>query len=119
MMRTGYPPIVLAVVGIGLMVLSFVWPSMVSDESVWSEEQAREHAELAADVHHSVCSLGHESGTHDDDSSTAVKQRYERSAAELKAAQAYRGKTAAYFRWAGIACTLLAVGAYHVSRAAR
>lgn len=113
-MNTSYVPMVLAGAGIVLIVVSFVWPSMVSNESIWSRQQAQEHADLAANVHASQHPRSQDSDTHDDDSSAAVKQRHERSAAELKAAIAYPGKTAAYFRWAGIACSLLAVAAYRL-----
>ena len=37
--------LILAAVGIGLLVGSFLWPAAVSPSMVWSESQAQEHAQ--------------------------------------------------------------------------
>ena len=127
-MKTIHLPLALAAIGIALIVFSFVWPNMVPTERIWSQQQARRHAQAAADLHHLQHQRIHEQDHNrpqhsarsnsdadhrgDGDSFQEAKRRYQRSNLELKAAQTYRQRTAAYFKWAGIACALLGVLGY-------
>jgi len=118
--------------GLGLIVFSFIWPSLV-EKSAWSEEQAKEHSAASADLHRLAHMQGHPAGdaghgepghAHSpagasDQSSGPqafedAKARYQKSSDALAAAQSYYQGVAVWMKWIGIVLTLLGAGAYLV-----
>lgn len=127
----------LAGLGVLLIVLSFAWPSIIGTHRVWSDQQAREHAQAAADLHQLQHERIHDPGDepghahpqanpHEAGSDgqqnpgtfEAAKDRYERSQAELDAARSYRLTIAMYLKCIGVVCALFGVVGYLVLRAA-
>jgi ABC-type transport system involved in cytochrome bd biosynthesis fused ATPase/permease subunit len=111
-------------VGIVLVVLSLIWPSIIG-KAVWSEQQAREHATAAAELHRLAHGHAHAAdhaagveGEHNRGSLEEAKQRYERSQDMLQRAKTYRQGTARLLRWAGTACSLLGAAGYFLLRSA-
>lgn len=138
-----YVSLGLAGLGLLLIVISFVWPTMVPTEEIWSAQQAREHAQAGANLHylqhqrihkhdhqpgkshrHAPTDPSHQDHPQDDESDDqpddgsfqAAQQRYDRSRMELKAAQSYRGRIAGYFRWTGFTCSLVGIVGYCLLR---
>jgi hypothetical protein len=115
--------------GIFLVVLSFIWPSIIRG-AVWSEQQASEHAEAAAELHRLSHARAHGAGpasgypAADKEGDRAArlleeaKQRYERSQAMLQRARSYRQGIAGLLRGAGAVCSLLGGGFFLLRRAA-
>ena len=140
-MKIIYLPLATAGIGVLLIVLSFAWPRVIGTEMVWSEQQALEHSQAAAELHRLQHQRIHEDDDqHGDehghehepppapetgnapgqnpDSFEAAKHRYDRSRAELQAAQASRLRVATYLKWIGIAGSLAGAIGYYVLRAA-
>ena len=140
-MKITYLPLAVAGIGVLLIVLSFAWPHMIGTEMVWSEQQALEHSQAAAELHRLQHQRIHEDeDQHGDEhghqhepppapktgnapeqnsaSFEAAKHRYERSQAGLQAAQASRPRVAACLKWIGIAGSLAGAIGYYVLRAA-
>lgn len=123
-MKIIHLPLIAMGVGILLMAFSFVWPRMIGGV-VWSEQQASEHAEAAAELHRLAHARAHSAdhgdgseGEHKARSLEEAKQRYEQSNAMLERARAYRRRTARLLKWAGAACALLGGAGYILLRAA-
>jgi hypothetical protein len=121
----------LIIFGLLLIVNSAVWPRLVQFKGgLWTEQQALEHAKIAADLHR----LGHEL-THTDDSShhasredyasnnsanyQQVKARYQQSDAQLRSAQFWSQDVAEWIKWFGIACCLLGTIGFYFFRSKR
>ncbi len=126
-------PILIALffLGLALLVLSFIWPSLVM-RSAWTEEQAIEHATAAAEMHRLVHeqepagahahaghaptrpagAAGQAELPHGPEALQAAKMRYEKSAAALKRAQAYYSGTAVWLKWIGIMLIFIGGGGY-------
>ncbi len=135
-MKIIYLPLTLTVVGLLLIVWSLLWPGMVSTESVWSDQSAREYSQAAAEVHHLQSQAAHQDdpgGGHGHSHATAhgpagnppdvdgtpeeVRRRHERLKAELEAARRFRDRTAKWLKWTGIVTAIFGVVGYGVLRA--
>lgn len=136
-MKMVYLTLALAEMGVLLIVLSFFWPSLLGTEVVWTEEQAVEHSQAAAELHQlqheRIHEQGHEhdpqhahpgaqqagsDGEHDGGSFEAAKRRYEDSRAKLQTARSLRLKTATYLKWSGVICSVVGVVGYCLLRLA-
>jgi hypothetical protein len=121
---------ILAAVGLCLVALSGAWQVLFPPD--WSQEQAENFAQSAAELHDATHARGETPGQvkgHGHEHAAAsetpeareqryqtAKQSYEQSAARLQAAQT-RGETAArFFFWTGILCTLGSGVGYYVLR---
>lgn len=120
-MKLIHLPLVVVGIGIFLVVLSFVWPSIMGTKVVWSEDQARELSEASAEMHRLLHE--HDHGTADGnpeegepDVLLAAKERYERSEAGLQRARSLQQGPAAVFKWTGIVLALLGAVGYFVVR---
>ena len=115
----------LAAMGLGvlLIVLSVVWPRVVGTDRLWSEEQARDHSQAAAELHGAIHQHGHaqaasspdDSPSGDDPVATA-KARYEQSQQKLQAARAGRRRSVWLLKWAGVCCCLAGAAGYFAVR---
>lgn len=114
----------LVIVGVGLVVLSLCWTSIVGGRAAWSKEQAREHAELSAEGHRKM----HEQAEgpakrHKGDASKSggesreeIQHRYEQVDADLQRAKTRGHTTALVFRWLGAVLTMIGGVGYFVLR---
>ncbi len=114
------PPIAMAA-GLVLLILSFVWPQTDDSDAVWSDEQARERSEAAAELHQLQQAHGEdEAKTHDESGHAAklakARQRYERSNALLESARSRRRWPATLLGWGGGLLALAGITAYCVFR---
>jgi type II secretory pathway pseudopilin PulG len=111
-----------------LIVISAVWPRLVQFKGgLWTEQQALEHAIIAADLHR----LGHKL-THTDDSSQhasredyasnnftdyqQINTRYRQSDAQLRSAQFWSQDVSEWIKWFGVACCLLGIIGFYCFR---
>lgn len=130
-MKSTVLPTAVIVVGIGLFLFSFLWPKMAGTGTVWTEEQAEEYADAAADMHAALHERGesgaghhgHAHGADDPNPAPAasfdeVKTRYDEAKAGLSHAQSVQRKPARFFKWAGVFCFALGVLGYYVVRGA-
>ena len=123
-MKMIYLSLVVLGAGVLLVVLSLFWPRIIGGV-VWNEQQAREHAQASADVHHlshlrgHTTDHGHEHAENSEGRSLEeAKQRYERTRASLHRARSYREGTARAIKWAGVLCSFLGAAGYFVLRSA-
>jgi hypothetical protein len=106
--------IVWSLLGLGLVlvVLSWIWPSVVGPGIAWSDAQATEHAKASAHLHYQqgeVALHAVEHGRKPDLKAIAeARERYEASQAKLQAAQRWRSGVALWLQWTGL--LLAAVG---------
>ena len=110
------------VVGMILLVLSFAWISMFPAEEVWTESQAKEHADATALYHrlrHTVGgahrhgplgSQGKSSKQYTKADLAAAKLRWETSYAALQEAQGRGQSTKIWLRFGGIAVAAVGAG---------
>ena len=113
--------------GVGLLVLSWFWPSFVGGRRNWSDEQANAFDQAVADVHR----LGHEMGdaqeaarlrasqgsTQAADAQVdravaeynAAKKRYDEARSALDEARGRGQGAAIIMRWSGIALVAIAI----------
>ena len=122
-MKLIHLPLLAMTLGVCLVAFSFLWPRIVGTGMVWSEEEAHELSEAAAEMHRLVHEHGHaapEAGAnHEEDEPEvlrAARQRYQRSEAGLRRARSLRQGPAAVFKWTGIVLALLGAGGYFVVR---
>lgn len=118
----------LIIFGLLLLASSVVWPYILQSRGgIWTEQQALEHAKIAADLHR----LGHER-THKDDFSPQtshqdvssnndtnykkVKARYQQSDAQLRSAQFWSQDAVEWIKWFGIACCLFGTFVFYFFR---
>lgn len=120
-MKRAYLPLIAMGVGIFLIGLSSLWPSMTA-KALWSEQQAREHSQAAAALH--WLAHAHADGRHGGgetnhhpkaDSLRAARDRYERSKAMLERARSYPQRIATALKWTGVLCALLGIMGYFVA----
>lgn len=129
MSELGRVAAVLVAVGLGLMALGLLWPSVARQSVVWSEADAKEHATAAADLHSAL--HGHSgpahAGAHDDEHEehaapanetelAAARERFESSHSRLQSARTTRSGVAWLLRWVGIAVAFCGAGLYIVLR---
>jgi type II secretory pathway pseudopilin PulG len=121
----------LIIFGLLLIVVSAVWPHLVQFKGgLWTEQQASEHAKIAADLHR----LGHGLTNTDDSSHQAsrednaynnsanyqqVKARYQQSDGQLHNAQFWSQDVAEWIKWFGIACCLSGTILFYFLRSRR
>jgi len=128
-MKLHHLPLIGLALGVFLIGLSLVWPSLTRG-TLRGEEEAHQHAENAAQVH----ALLHErepalGGGHGDPQShtpaaagdgengsaayQAAKEKHDQSRARLERAQFVNSGVAVWFRWVGIVLTLAGLVGYH------
>ena len=114
--------IALVLFGLAVLVASFLWPRLVSDDQVWSKQQARDHARASANLH----KMTHEAAEAQLNTSPGnephrkrmeaelneAKASYQSSRAALDRAQRTRHTAATVMRWTGIAFVLAGIGQY-------
>jgi hypothetical protein len=125
--RSSSTCLVLLIAGLASVVLSWLWPHMVSAEGNWSPEQAEQHAAAAAELHKLGCAMAphekhapgeaHEHADPDQAAFDAAQQRYNESHAKLEAAISAPGRAASVFKWLGVACWAAGAGLYIFQRA--
>ena len=110
------------IVGVILIILSFFWVAMFPPEDVWSEEQAKEHAQASALYHqlqHTVGGAhrhgplgpqGKSSKQYTKADLAAAKLRWETSYAALQEAQGRGQSTKIWLRFGGIAVAAVGAG---------
>ncbi len=107
-----------AILGIGLIGLSFAWPSFTSGPKNWSDEKARELVEVRTALH----GLSHEHGGGENHSAGApadkagLENRRRQLESELETAQS-GGATVARVLWiAGALLAAVGAGVYFAGR---
>ena len=96
--------------GLVLLGLSYAWNFIVPRDAVWSQEQARENAQAAANLHQMTHVAGHSdiSRSSDEDKRhveahlASAQKRFDESRAGLDRAVALREDSATALRWIGI-----------------
>jgi hypothetical protein len=114
--------VALTLAGLALVTLSWVWPSVVTPERVWSEEQAKESSKASANLHKRVHEAaeaaerrGATPGQPDAEFDAAIeeqKRAFDEAQAKLDRARQIRFGPIAWFRWIGAVCTLAGLGTY-------
>jgi hypothetical protein len=112
--------IVCMVLGLILLAGSLVWPRLIRDDRVWSEDQAREHSQAAASLHHMTHAAAEAQlkKTSDadrarwDEELKAAQDRWQKSRSELDQAKRVRNTAAVVMRWSGVAVLLVGVLRY-------
>lgn len=105
-------------VGIALMLLHLLFPYLFPARAVWSEEDARQYAAAAADVHR----LAHQLGGHDHDDDraqtstepgalAAARQKWQTQQARLTTVLTGRRSLQVTLKWAGVLLAILGIGA--------
>jgi hypothetical protein len=130
MSQLGRIATVLVALGMGLLVLGLLWPSVARQSIVWSEADAKEHATAAADLHsalHGYAGPTHaeaHEGEHEEHAApandtelAAARERFDSSQSRLQTARTARSGVAWLLRWVGIAVAFCGAGLYVVMRA--
>jgi hypothetical protein len=124
-MKIIHLPLIVTGIGVLLVGLSFVWPSIVGPK-VWSDEQALRHSRISAEMH----GFAHQE-SHDPDldpeaqqqaqarSLEEARQRFQQSQEMLQQAQAYRDGVPKLLRWAGGLCVVLGGAGFFLLRRTR
>ncbi len=108
--------------GLILLLGSFAWPLLLPQEVIWNEEQAREKATAAADLHNLTHRAAH---VEIDNSKEEEKQRvreqlklaqsrFANSKEELNRGRRFRDITAMVLRCSGIALALVGIVRYKI-----
>jgi hypothetical protein len=132
------------VVGVLLVAVSLAIPWVFGPRTAWTEERAREHAQVGVKLHSLAHRRGHaedarragksapavphpHADCHDhecgeppsDDQIAEARQRFERSKAQLEQARRSGRTTAAALRVCGVVCVLFGGGGYLLLRRVR
>jgi type II secretory pathway pseudopilin PulG len=118
----------LIIFGLLLMAGSVAWPYIIQTRGgMWTEQQALEHAKIAANLHR----LGHQRAHIDDGSPKTshndaalnsdanyekAKISYQQSDAQLRSAQFWSQDVADWIKWCGCACCLFGTILFHYIR---
>ncbi|MCP4190397.1 MAG: hypothetical protein GY768_07195 [Planctomycetaceae bacterium] len=104
-------------VGLALLGLSYVWPLIVSQDLVWSKEQATENAQASAGLHEMTHMAAHSDISKDSPAEKEqmklqlekAQQRFSDSRAKLDRARNVRQTAAQVLRWGGISLAVIGV----------
>lgn len=127
-MKLMHVPVGLVILGLLLMAISAVWPQLIqSERGLWTEQQALEHTQIAADLHRLEHEVMHaDNSSHQassGDNSTAnyqqAKAHYQQSDAQLRNAQYWSQDVAEWIKWFGMACCLTGTIGYYFVRSKR
>lgn len=108
--------------GLLLLGVSYMWPLLLPQEVVWSEEQALEKSNAAADLHRMSHEAGHvvSDSTDEEEKKAAQEQlqkaqsRFDESKAALDRGRRFRDITAIVLRSCGIVFALMGVIRYKI-----
>jgi hypothetical protein len=93
--------------GVLLIILSFAWPSLIDQDSVWSDEQEQERGDAIGELHRASHGASH--GASSSEALELAQARIKRSNTALKQARDGHQWTIYLLKWSGI--FLVAVGA--------
>jgi hypothetical protein len=106
-------------IGLGMLLLvtSYLLVYLFPERGAWSEENAQEHAESAADLHRLTHMHSPDGHSHGDDAPSggaaeleAARVRYAESETKLSSAIAGRQRVRTIVRWLGITLALAGMG---------
>ncbi|HUT11440.1 MAG TPA: hypothetical protein VMY42_13145 [Thermoguttaceae bacterium] len=128
-MKLHHLPLIGLGLGVFLVGLSIVWPSLTRS-AVRGEEEARQHGENAAQLHglldqrdpaasqgnehaHSHAPASDQGGENGASAYQAAKEKHDQSQARLEKAQFLNSGIATWFRWFGVFLTLAGLAGYY------
>ena len=127
--------------GVGLTVVGLLWPVAAQRGSNWTEQQAKQYAQSAADLHYQAHAYGHAQAQGHGDHGEALKPgnkvtggkkppkhadekpvtqadleatraRFRQSSAELESARTKGQTFGAVLKWLGVVCSIAGVAGY-------
>lgn len=133
-MKLSHAMSALVIAGVCLVALSFAWQGIVGGRNAWSDDKAKEHAQLSADGHRIMHEqaegpAGHhkthapkspkekEAARQEADAARKdIQRRFAEVDAELQQAKNRGATTALVLRWLGAICAVVGGAGYLVVR---
>ena len=112
--------IVCIVLGLILLGGSFAWPRLIKDDHVWSDDQAHQLSQAAAELHHMTHAAAEAQLKNISDAERArwdaelkaTEEHYDKYRSELDRAKRVRNTAAVVMRWSGVALLLIGIVRY-------
>jgi hypothetical protein len=108
MIKQLVPPLASGI-GLVLLVLSFVWPSITDPNAVWTADQAQERADAFAVLHSQSCDCQACQAPASDEAQKQATERMRQSNVAFQAALTRRSRFVATLKWSGIAFVTIGV----------
>jgi hypothetical protein len=116
-------PLTVVFLGLGLLASSFYWTSPLGPPPRWTEGQALQRAEAAANYHRLAHERAHDSHGTDPEASSRdepvrqARENWEKEEAKLQAARLRHHRVATVLKWSGIALAAGGVAGFLLLRA--